>query len=114
MVRCARPTSMVDDLDGSAEDADTMRFSLDGTDFEIDLSRSNADRLRDKLARFVDSASPLHPRSARKPRTRVTRPIASGSDQTRAIRTWAIANGYQVSARGRVPKNVIEAFDVAH
>ena len=107
-------TYLVDDLDGSGEDVATIRFSLDGADFEIDLNPANADRLRDKLARFVEHASPVRSPAGRTRRARASRPAASGTDQVRAIRDWAIANGYQVSARGRVPRSVVAAFDAAH
>ena len=108
-------TVLVDDLDGSQDDVHTVRFSLDGTDFEVDLSADNESRLRDKLARFVDNATPVRPPRGRtgKP-SRVSRPPASDPDQTRAIRAWAAANGYQVSTRGRIPQSVQEAFTAAH
>jgi hypothetical protein len=49
-------TFFVDDLDGSTEDVENVQISLDGTNFEIDLSAANAGRLREKLARYVDQA----------------------------------------------------------
>ena len=42
----------VDDLDGSEAEG-TVRFGLDGTDYEIDLNAKNARQLRDALARYV-------------------------------------------------------------
>src|SRR5215213_9718399 len=48
-------TAYVDDLDGS-EATGPVDFSLDGKDYTIDLSDSNAARLRDALASFVASA----------------------------------------------------------
>ena len=48
-------TAYVDDLDGS-EASGPVDFSLDGKDYTIDLSDSNAARLRDALASFVASA----------------------------------------------------------
>jgi hypothetical protein len=36
------------------------------------------------------------------------------TEQTRAIREWARANGYQVSERGRIAGHIIEAFEAAH
>ena len=42
-------TLFVDDLDGSEAEG-TVRFGLDGTEYEIDL---NAQQLRDALARYV-------------------------------------------------------------
>ena len=108
-------TILIDDLDGSQDDVHTVRFSLDGTDFEVDLSAPNEARLRDKLARFVDNATPVRPSRGRTGKPgRVSRPPASDPDQTRAIRAWAAANDYQVSARGRIPKSIQEAFAAAH
>jgi hypothetical protein len=49
------PTLFIDDIDGSAADG-TVRFSLDGTDYEIDLNTGHAQALRDALARYVSSA----------------------------------------------------------
>ena len=50
--------TLVDDLDGS-EAAETVSFSLDGVNLEIDLSADNASRLRDKLAKFIAVAQPV-------------------------------------------------------
>ncbi len=43
-------TLFVDDIDGSAAEG-TIRFGLDGTDYEIDLSAAHAADLRAALAR---------------------------------------------------------------
>lgn len=108
-------TVLIDDLDGSQDDVHTVRFSLDGNDFEIDLSADNESRLRDKLARFVDNATPVRPARGRTGKPgRISRPAASDPDQIRAIRAWAATNGYQVSTRGRIPKSVQDAFAAAH
>ena len=108
-------TVLVDDLDGSQDDVQTVRFSLDGNDFEIDLSADNQARLRDKLTRFVENATPVRePRRHGRSGGRVSRPPASDPDQTRAIRAWAATNGYEVSARGRIPRAVQDAFAAAH
>ena len=45
-------TLVVDDIDGSAAEG-TVRFGLDGTDYEIDLNPKNAQALRDTLAPYV-------------------------------------------------------------
>ena len=46
-------TLFIDDLDGSA--AGTVRFGLDGTEYEIDLNAEHAKHIRDALARYVDA-----------------------------------------------------------
>ena len=48
-------TLFIDDLDGSEADG-TVRFGLDGTDYEIDLNAAHAQELRDALARYVTAA----------------------------------------------------------
>src|ERR1700759_2521596 len=45
-------TLFVDDLDGSEAEG-TVRFGLDGTEYEIDLNAQHARQLRDALARYV-------------------------------------------------------------
>ena len=48
-------TLFIDDLDGSEADG-TVRFGLDGTEYEIDLNAEHAQALRDALARYVQAA----------------------------------------------------------
>jgi hypothetical protein len=43
-------TLLIDDLDHSPADG-TVRFGLDGTDYEIDLNADHAQQLRDALER---------------------------------------------------------------
>jgi len=45
-------TLFIDDLDGSAAGG-TVRFGLDGTEYEIDLNAGHARQLRDVLAACV-------------------------------------------------------------
>ncbi|MBN9795601.1 Lsr2 family protein [Pseudonocardia sp. TMWB2A] len=101
---------LIDDLDGESAD-ETVSFALDGKLFEIDLSEVNAATFRDKLAPFV-SVARTATGGRRVPRTNP--PAASGSAQARrhnqAIRTWARDNGYDVSARGRIPAEVLAAY----
>ena len=108
-------TYQVDDLDGSEDDVTTVLFSLDGSNFEIDLSAANEARLRDGLARFVDAASSVKPARAGRapPRAKVAGPPPN-RDQAQAIRDWARNNGYEVSARGRISKAIQDAFEAAH
>ena len=47
-----------DDLDGGPAD-ETVRFGVDGSDYEIDLSTKNAAAFRRKLAPFLDTRARL-------------------------------------------------------
>lgn len=112
--------TLVDDLDGS-EASESVSFALDGASYEIDLSDSNAEKLRDALAGYVASArrvdggrrGPGRPRTARAAKTRGAR-TAPDREQTAAIREWARANGHEVSERGRLSASVLAAFEEAH
>jgi hypothetical protein len=107
---------LVDDLDGSAsDDISTVSFSLDGADYEIDLSESNAEYLRNTLDEYVNAARRVGGRIKRStggPRTTASRPAAS-REQTKAVRDWARNNGFDLADRGRIPSHVIEAFEAA-
>jgi hypothetical protein len=48
-------TSLVDDTDGS-EAQETVSFAVEGTTYEIDLSDTNAKRLRDALSPWASKA----------------------------------------------------------
>ena len=95
-----------DDLDGGTAD-ETVAFSLDGAEYEIDLSSTNANGLREALAPWLGHARKVGGR-----RRRGTKSAASSS--TSDIRAWAVANGHDVSSRGRVSAEVRAAYDKAH
>ena len=98
---------LVDDLDGGSAD-ETVRFGLDGSQYEIDLSNDNAKNLRAALKQYVDAG--------RKTGGRTGRPRGTGasrSNEAAQIREWARSNGYAVSERGRVSSGIIEAYRAA-
>jgi hypothetical protein len=95
-----------DDYDGGSAD-ETVSFALDGAEYEIDLSSRNATGLREALAPWVSHARKIGGR-----RKRGTK--AAGSASTSDIRAWALANGHDVSSRGRVSADVREAYEKAH
>jgi hypothetical protein len=110
---------LVDDVDGSTpSDIETVSFALDGVNYEIDLGPENATLLRDTLGEFVGSARRIGGRIKRGTASKTVIPHGSGTpgsrEQTKAIRQWARSNGYELSDRGRIPANVVEAFEQAH
>ncbi|WP_062737490.1 histone-like nucleoid-structuring protein Lsr2 [Kocuria turfanensis] len=99
-----------DDLDGGPAD-DTITFALDGKDYEIDLSTTNAEKLREALRPFAQAGR----KTTRSSGPRATRSRRSGSDpDTAKIRAWAKGNGYEVSDRGRIHQTVKDAYYAAH
>src|SRR6202167_4140063 len=93
-------TLFIDDLDGGEAES-TVRFGLDGTEYEIDLSAKNADALPKALARYVGAArrAPGAPRRA----ARSGRTATAGGLNATEVREWAKAQGIEVEDRGRVP-----------
>jgi hypothetical protein len=104
--------SLVDDLSGAQAD-ETVEFGLDGKNYVIDLSTTNAEKLRTALADFVAAAR--RPGGGRRKAAGAvaTRPSAVDREQNQAIREWARKKGMEVSDRGRIPADVLEAYHQA-
>ena len=106
----------IDDLDGS-EAAGTFDFSLEGRNYQIDLSDENAAKLRGALTPFIDVARKAggagHRARTQRQTTVADKSARSKREDTAAIREWARQHGHKVSDRGRIPKAVIEAYQAA-
>ena len=101
-------TLFIDDLDGSEADG-TVRFGLDGTDYEIDLSTGHNEELHKVLPGYVAHARKAGGTARRGPRGR----RGDGAPDTRKVREWARAEGIDIKERGRVPAEVIEKYQAA-
>jgi hypothetical protein len=99
--------ALEDDLDGGPADQ-TVRFGIDGADYEIDLNTSNVTAFRGTLAPFIDHAR----RAGRGSRRRPGR-SASSRERSGGIRAWAKEQGIAVSDRGRIPASVVEQYEAA-
>ncbi|MEE2521997.1 Lsr2 family protein [Pseudarthrobacter sp. J75] len=99
---------LVDDLDGGSAD-ETVRFGLDGVNYEIDLSSANAEQLRSGLERFVAAARKASGNKA--PRGKAA---AARNQDSAQIRQWAREHGYTVNSRGRIQAEIQEAYQKAN
>lgn len=101
--------TLVDDFDGAGAADETVEFGLDGVTYEIDLSSKNAAKLRGDLKQWVEAGRRVGGR--RRGRSGSGRGRgAIDREQSAAIREWARRNGHNVSTRGRIPADVIDAF----
>ncbi|MBM4493106.1 Lsr2 family protein [Rhodococcus hoagii] len=110
-------TEFFDDFDGEKIDdglSETIEFAVQGTSYRMDLRRRTprgsvktlkVDRSRSESGRASQSFQA----------------VAHGSGGSRtskeglaAIRNWAADNGYHVSTRGRIAREIVEAFEAAH
>jgi hypothetical protein len=104
-------TLLIDDLEGGEADS-TVRFGLDGTEYEIDLSAKNAEALRTALGRYLDAARRAPGSSPRRLGRTSRRGSASGLNTTQ-VREWAKSQGIEVKDRGRVPAELVVKFRAA-
>ena len=103
-------TLFVDDLDGSEAEG-TVRFGLDGTEYEIDLNAQHARQLRDVLARYVAAGRRVGA-GIRRP-ARGGRKAQRNALNTTEVREWAKTQGIDVKDRGRVPAELVVKFKAA-
>jgi Lsr2 len=96
-----------DDLDGGPAN-ETVRFGIDGTEYEIDLGTANATAFRAQLAPYIAHAR----KAGRAARRRPSRTAAS-REHSSDIRAWAKDKGIPLSARGRIPASVAEQYEAA-
>jgi hypothetical protein len=101
-------TLLIDDLDGG-EAVGTVRFGLDGTEYEIDLSAAHGDGLRTALQQYI-----AHARRTGGTAKSAARGRRGGTAvDTAKVREWAKEQGIEVKDRGRVPACVVEQYKTA-
>lgn len=107
---------LVDDIDGSVlevGEGETVRFSLNGASYEIDLTAEHVAELRAAFEPYI-AAGRRAGSAAPTARTATSRKRASRNPEVAAIRAWANDNGYTLSERGRIPAPVVDAYNAAH
>src|SRR5260370_26140408 len=100
-------TLLIDDLDGDEAEG-TVRFGLDGAQYEIDLSTDHAEELRRVLASYARAGRKVTGTARRAGRAQ-GKPAANGFG-THEVRDWAKANGVEIKERGLVPDDDIAKF----
>jgi len=102
-------TILSDDLDGS-EANETIKFGLDGAEYEIDLNNDHANELRSALERFKNAGRKVSGGRGRP----AARKSSTGGPDAKAVRMWAAENGINVNTRGRIQAEVVEQYEAAH
>ncbi len=97
-----------DDVDGSNAE-ETVQFAIDGVSYEIDLSGSNAQRLRGAVDPYRNAARRIGGRARRGSAA----PVSSGEIDIKAVRAWAESNGIKINTRGRLSADVIQKYHAA-
>jgi hypothetical protein len=106
-------TLFIDDIDGGEAEG-TVRFALDGTEYEIDLNAMHTEELRSALGKYVDHARKVTGGARRT--LRGAGRAGRGTDSTlntTEIRNWARENGHDIKDRGRVPAELVAKYRAA-
>jgi len=100
---------ITDDLDGTP-DAVEVEFSLDGQRWTIDLGPRNEANLRNLLQPYIEAGRPVTTAGRRHAPRRVGSGRADRREHNRAVREWALANGVELPARGRIAQAYLDAY----
>lgn len=94
----ASKTVLVDDLDGTERDVRTVRITVEGTQYSLDLGPKSRKALTDALKPFLSKAR-MRPKD--------------GESRAAKIREWASDSGVVVPARGKIPASVEAQYEEA-
>jgi hypothetical protein len=119
-------TRLIDDMAKKAghrvEAAKTVSFGYEGQNYTIDLSTQNAQAFWAALRPYVEAGTAAAARTGGK--RKATAPKESGAvapkatgkpkpdkERTDAIREWARRNSFAIGDRGRIPGEVVDAWE---
>ncbi|AWK76226.1 hypothetical protein CBI38_32585 (plasmid) [Rhodococcus oxybenzonivorans] len=104
----------LDDIDGTPikdGKGETIAFSVNGVDYEIDLKVKNAREFHGTFNYYIEHAARM---GGRKRRSTPAGASSDGRKRANDIREWATAQGYEVSSRGSIPAQLEDAYNAAH
>ena len=91
-----------------------MSLAFDGQSVEIDLSAKNFEKLSAAVAPYLEAGRRASSAAtSRRRRASSSTPASSKSSDTQAIREWAQTNGIEVNSRGRIKKDIVDAYEAA-
>lgn len=114
--------------DGDVEAEATVSFSVGATSYEMELCADHMAQFDEAIGRWTALARPIPTRRRRAPTTADDTGNSHGANGSRgsedsdragddmeaidwaAVRSWAISQGYEVSTRGRVARDVLDAY----
>ena len=100
---------LLDDIDGT-EAEETVSFSFKGVSYELDLSSANAAAMAEDLEKWIKPARRVGGRTTTRS-ARSSKP--QGPSRAGEIRAWAQGQGLEVNERGRIPAEIVAAFEAA-
>lgn len=104
---------LISDVSGSDAD-ETISFALDGSQYELDVTSKEADKFRGLFQDYIAVGRKVGGGRGKKASTRASSGSGRSKEELAEIRAWAQQNGHEVSERGRIKSEVLEAYDAAH
>lgn len=104
---------LVSDLSGDELEAgqgQTVEFTYRGTSYSIDLTDKEAAGFDKAIAMYIEHATKAGG-SRRGSGTRKASGSGRSKEELAEIRDWLTANGHEVSPRGRIKAELLEAYD---
>ncbi len=108
----AEKVTIVDDFDENVVAEHRLSFFLDGQEFELDLGDENYEKYfklleehREMLKLMAEYGRPVTRQAP------LAAPRGRTKEQLNAIRVWARSNGHKVNDMGRIPENIIKAYE---
>lgn len=98
---------LTDDVDGGPA-TETVRFGLDGSEYEIDLTAKNARALRDVLSTRAGAGRKIGSLGSTRAFTRVVT-----DHDPAALRAWARAHDIELPTRGKIPDEIVAQYRAA-
>lgn len=117
---------LTDDLTGEElpEDTDAVRLSLGRTTYNLYLSEDSHGKLLEALNPFIENAETASPSTGTPVRRGSGSASSADKEKLKKVRAWAQATGYKyknaageettLGDRGRIPQEVIDAYDKAN
>lgn len=105
---------LIDDINGAdipEGEGERVTFSVRGVDYQIDLSAANVAKLDKALKPYVEAATKVGGRRRGRATKSASATGATSKEQLATIRAWARKKGYEVSDRGRIKAEIVEAFE---
>ncbi len=112
-----------DDLDGTIDDVEPVDLGYDGQVYVLHLGTQNRERLADIMKEWIGNRQPRRPmgtvsdqapEAQPKPKARPKSKTRTAAEKTASIRAWAAANGFELKGLGRVPGEVVRAYNLAN
>lgn len=93
--------NLIDDIDGSKADV-TIKYSFEGSNYEIDLTDDHAEDFREHMQEWLDRSRRVGVASNSQ---------RAANSKTGKIREWARSQGIEVPTRGRLSEEILKAYE---